>query len=133
MILKITTDKDYKVMNGKEWVKTISKYDSYITEVAPEAKNSAIKYFKRHINVKRMPKCFKIEEVVFPNDNKLHALRGNENMVYIVLNGKIVFEWPDDANTSWPEDLTWDREISCVFDSGVQLGIKLAKLAIEKV
>jgi hypothetical protein len=128
MIIKITSDKNYKVLNDKkEWIRTFSKFDTYIAETQDGNKDGVLKYFKKWINVKRMPKCFKVEVLELPNNNKIHEIRGNEHMVYLVLNGKIVYEWSDSANTDYPEDLDWSRMISDVFYSGFDLGQKISQ------
>ena len=121
MIYKITTDKPYKVFTSEGfYVREISEYDNliYFAETEEEAKLR----FKNEIFVKRFPKSFSIENITPPSDNQVHTIRGNESMVYIVLDGKQVMSWYDGANCDWPEDLTWDREISAVFDMGIKIG-----------
>lgn len=126
MIIKITTEKDYKVFDNGVWVRTISKYDTYISEVDEKAYKEALKYFKKSINVKRMPKCFSVEVVKF-EDDKIHTIYGNESTVYLVHKDKIIYEWNNNSNTDYPEDLTWERDISEVFYSGLKLGMDLSK------
>ena len=46
-------------------------------------------------------------------------------MIYLILDGKEVMSWYDGSNCDYPEDLTWDREISAVFDMGVKIGKQL--------
>lgn len=47
MIIKITSDKNYKVFNDKkEWIRTFSKFDTYISETQGDNKDGVLKYFK---------------------------------------------------------------------------------------
>ena len=42
--------------------------------------------------------------------------------VRVIYKGLEVYSWKNDANTDYPEDLTWDRLIGDVFWSGFNLG-----------
>lgn len=35
---------------------------------------------------------------------------------YIFFNGELFVNWDDSANSNYPEDLTWDRDISMLID-----------------
>lgn len=124
MIYKINTGTSYKVLTPEGFhVKTITEYDDLIYFAENEKDAKAM--FKTEIFVKRFPKSFSIENITPPNDGQLHTIRGNEAMVYVILNGEQVMSWYDGSNCDWPEDLTWDREISAVFDMGVKIGRSL--------
>lgn len=47
-------------------------------------------------------------------------------VIRVYLNGDQVFEWYDNAQCDYPEDLCWHRMISEVFWGGVKAGQKLA-------
>ena len=41
--------------------------------------------------------------------------------------GDVVFQWDDEANADYPEDLTWGRMIGDVFEAGYKLGRESSK------
>lgn len=51
----------------------------------------------------------------------------NFNLIKILYKGKTYLEWNNDAHFDYPEDLTWERTISAVFDAGIALGMQLEK------
>lgn len=51
----------------------------------------------------------------------------DELIIKVFVGDKQVFEWYDQANIDYPEDLCWHRDISSVFYDGVEAGFKLAQ------
>lgn len=51
-----------------------------------------------------------------------------DTVVVIKHKGKQVFIWYDNANVDYPEDLSWSRMISNVFEAGFDLGQAARKL-----
>ena len=45
----------------------------------------------------------------------------------ITLNGEKVTTWNDDANQDYPEDLTWDRDISGLVIASIEAGYNLGQ------
>jgi hypothetical protein len=41
------------------------------------------------------------------------------------LTGKVLFEWNDNAQCDYPEDLCWYRQISGVFYDGIRAAIQM--------
>ena len=58
---------------------------------------------------------------------KKFDLKYNEETMEIILDGKVVSSWNDEAIQNYPEDLIWCREISGLFLNGVKAGYELAK------
>ncbi len=52
---------------------------------------------------------------------------GGDHWIQITHDGNIVYEWNDNANIDYPEDLSWSRDLSKIFEAGVKLGKLLAK------
>ncbi len=47
---------------------------------------------------------------------------GYDQTIHIEYDGEVVFSWYDSQAGESPEDLTWGRSISEVFNKGVELG-----------
>jgi hypothetical protein len=47
------------------------------------------------------------------------------SVIEVYYKNELVFEWYDNANSDYPEDLCWSRMIADVFFSGVELGKKI--------
>jgi len=52
--------------------------------------------------------------------------KSDNSFVKVYLDDKCVFEWDNEANIDYPEDLIWEREIHKVFYKGFELGYLLA-------
>ena len=50
----------------------------------------------------------------------------NDEDVSVYYDGKVVFNWNDDACCDSPEDLIWSRDISHVFYEAFRLGLRVA-------
>lgn len=60
-----------------------------------------------------------------PKAFEIRRTGAEEEVITVYLGNDPVFEWNDDANVNYPEDLTWGRVISQVFWDGVKAGQKL--------
>ena len=56
----------------------------------------------------------------------------DDNKVEVFLDDEKVFEWNEESNFNYPEDLTFVRDLSDIFYDGVLAGIKLAEAAKGK-
>lgn len=56
----------------------------------------------------------------------IHEGPQKDPVIIVRVAGEEVYRWWDHANTDFPEDLNWEREIGSVFDSGVAIGLFLA-------
>ena len=51
-----------------------------------------------------------------------YKVKITDSAVKVKMNGKTVFEWDNNANVNYPEDLTWERMIGGVFENAFELG-----------
>ena len=67
-----------------------------------------------------------------PSDNIQH----NDENCEITYGDKVIAGWNDEANTQYPEDLTWARTIgdlvSKVFDAGFEAGLAERQVEIDR-
>ncbi len=56
----------------------------------------------------------------------------NPDTSEILFRDKVVAHWNDSANTDYPEDLTWNRDISSLFIAGFEAGFNAAREYPEK-
>lgn len=67
-----------------------------------------------------------------PSDNIQH----NDENCEITYGDKVVAGWNDEANTQYPEDLTWARTIgdlvSKAFDAGFEAGLAERQVEIDR-
>lgn len=89
-------------------------------------KKDVLKLFKKEFGIapRSRPKVEIKKLTLIPN--KLHNMSHGNN-TRVVLNNEIIFEWNNDANINYPEDLTWSRHISGVYAAGVSAGSLLEK------
>lgn len=59
------------------------------------------------------------------SSNKGYKIIDEEEAVYVSVNGQLTFLWSHSMNRDCPEDCTWDRSISEVFEEGVATGIRI--------
>ena len=64
----------------------------------------------------KVHKDFEVVRDVTPTGDIFHK---------VYYRGECVFEWYANANQDYPEDLTWNREISDIFYEGIKLGQRM--------
>lgn len=113
--------KIYRERNGESiYWDSLKTYGDYL--VFADDLTKAKKSFVQEKGLKSS-RNLEFEEVSFKEG--FETLRGDET-VYVFYNGELVYDWADNAQSDYPEDLCWSRMISEVFYSGVELGKKIS-------
>jgi hypothetical protein len=68
----------------------------------------------------------KLKELYGIRINREQELTGDWR-IRVYHKDKLMFDWYEEYNVSYPEDLTWEREISDVFYEGIRLGYEIRK------
>ena len=82
-----------------------------------------MKSYTRKVKIGDKTFCFKELYV----DNPYCDFKENDSFIKIYWDNKCIFEWDNEAQTDYPEDLTWERKLYDIFYKGFRLGYLLEK------